>query len=151
MQRNIYTGFEPINWNKSDIFRRNFFNDFEFVLISNYLTKQEDQVLFITNLEIKMSYKNSKLKTFKIPYRIIEAKTGLDKNKVQKILKSLQKKKILIIHKPNFWTWNLPGIRGKLTYESEVSVSAVSQPKLIFIQNPINDPMFEGLDLDQKF
>ena len=151
MKRNIYTNFQPINWNKSYIFRKNFFNDFEFVLISNYLTKQEDQVLFITNLEIKMNSRNSKLKSFRIPYKIIEEKTGLDKNKIQKILKSLKDKKILNMEKPNHWAWDLPGIKEKLSPGSQVAFSASKYPKLISFESYSENSLSDEHDLYEKF
>ena len=149
MKRNLYSNFDPIDWDNSHIYQKNFFNDWEWIKLTNFLNQQETQITWILNYSIKKNVKYSKTRLFKIPYQEISEKVGMTKNTVRKKLNSLKDKRILTMTGPSAWAWDMEGIRNLLSPKKEIIVTRIKpcfQPI-----NPITDPLFEGLDLSQTF
>jgi len=151
MKRKNYSGFHPLNWEESHIYLKNFFNDWEIVKLTNFLNQQETQIILIINYCIKKSSRFNQSRLFKIPYQEISEKVGIDKNTIRKKLSSLKNKQILEMISNGAWAWNKEGIKNLLSPRVEIKATPIGEKSYFAPVNPVSDPMFLGLNLDQKF
>jgi hypothetical protein len=77
----------------------------------------------------------------------------MNRKTTKRHLTNLKEKNILVMVQPMSWLWNIPGI-AKMLGPKEIIQEAKTLPnhptshKVIFIHNPIEDPLLKGLPKD---
>jgi hypothetical protein len=113
-KKKTYTGFHKEKPEDLTIVKEKYFNDFELIRLSNFLTENEFKIVSITNLSLKLKDYNYR-DDFRIRYDMILEMTGWDKKFVRKYTDSLKKKSILIMLSPGKWKFHIPTISKLLT------------------------------------
>ena len=134
------------------VLRKKFYlGDTELMLLSNYVIYQEFQILLTINSLQKWHSKPSN--NFRIPYGKIEEFFGIKRTLTKRHLSNLKQKEILVITSPMNWSWNIPAI-AKMIGPVEEELKSVSRTEtlsselVIFINNPLEDPILKGLPKD---
>jgi hypothetical protein len=136
---------------KSKVRELHFFNDYEMLSLMPFVSYQEFGVLLSINTSQKINKKRDFI--FKIQYFLIEEKMVLGRDKIKRLLKSLQEKGFLLHLGREEWTWNLPGI-FQLFQESKPKeeIKPLQKPSekikstpTVFLHTPLGDPILDSL------
>lgn len=149
--KRTHTDFPRLNPENLNVLKKYFFSDYELGLLTNLTIYQEFQIIMsINNLQ---KYSKNPHNSFRIPYDQIEKIHGIKRTLVKRHLGNLKLKGILAMSSPMNWSWNIPSIAKLLGPKQEElkSVSRteiLSSERVIFINNPLEDPILKGLPKD---
>jgi hypothetical protein len=147
-QHRDFPALKPENLN---VRKKHFLSDLELALLSNFTIYQEHQLLAAINMSQKFRSRTGE--RFRIPYERIEELFGMNRKAAKRHLTNLREKNILVMVQPMSWSWNIPGIAKMLgpveiIQEPKALPNRTTSDKVIFISNPIEDPLLKGLPED---